>query len=280
MPEWLLNVKDFPRKNLFPFHVEQIYYCNSAMIPASGRKWNCFEVCLRISSEADSTEDIVDGRLVKMPCPNVVWRLPGSVWAGSRASVRDVISFGYSPEVLKTMELLGMKVEEPAWNFAMTAELKTLIAKFHRTVHNLYTPGAADVLDWVCFSLMVTLRLQKNMVSPVLNPENRIRNISIWFHTHYAEKIDIDEIAAANGFSHDHFFKTWKKYFDLSPAQYINNLRLEAAAKRLKETEIAISDIIQEVHFAGEYMFYQRFRQKFGMTPDQYRKQSKTDDRI
>ena len=57
-------------------------------------------------------------------------------------------------------------------------------------------------------------------------------------------------------------------------------LRLEAAAKRLKETEIAISDIIQEVHFAGEYMFYQRFRQKFGMTPDQYRKQSKTDDRI
>ena len=103
MSEWLLNVKGFPRKNLFPFHVEQIYYCNSAMIPASGRKWNCFEVCLRISSEADSTEDIVDGRLVKMPCPNVVWRLPGSVWAGSRASVRDVISFGYSPEVLKTM---------------------------------------------------------------------------------------------------------------------------------------------------------------------------------
>jgi len=276
MSQWLLNVQDFPRKNLFPFHVEQIFYCNNAVIPATGRMWNFFEVCLRISSEADSTEDIVDGKIIKMPCPNVVWRLPGSVWACPRASVRDVISFGYSPKVLKTMELLGMKVEDPAWIFAMTSEMKMLIAKFHRTIHNLYTPGAADVLDWVCFSLMVTLRLQKNMMSPVLNQENRIRNISIWFKTHYAEKIDIDEIAAANGFSHDHFFKTWKKYFDLSPAQYINDLRLEAAARRLKETEIAISDIIQEVHFAGEYMFYRRFRQKFGMTPDQYRKQNKT----
>lgn len=280
MSQWLLNVKDFPRKNLFPFHVEQIFYCNNEMIPASCRKWECFEVCLRISSEADSTEDIVDGRLVKMPCPNVVWRLPGSVWTNSRSSVRDVISFGYSPEVLKTMELLGMTVEDLAWNFAMTAELERLIAKFHRTINHLYTPGSADELDWICFSLMMTLRLQKNMVSPVLNQENRIRNISIWFQTHYAEKINIDEIEAANGFSHDHFFKNWKKYFDLSPAQYINDLRLEAAAKRLKGTEIPISDIIQEVHFAGEYMFYQRFRQKFGMTPDQYRKQNKTDGLI
>ena len=270
MPQWTLNVRDFPRKNLFPFHVDKIYYCNEMVIPATERQWNCFEVCLRLSSSTDLTEDLVNGEYVKMPCPNVVWRLPGSVWS-PRPSVRDVISFSYPPKVLATMELLGMKIENTAWNFAMTSELEMLIGKFTRTVHSLYTPGVPDMLDWVCFSLMATLRLQENMPVSDKNVENRIRNVSIWFHTHFAEGIDIDRVAAANGFSHDHFFKCWKRYFELTPIQYINNLRLETAARRLKETTIAISEIIREVHFAGEYTFYKRFREKYGMTPGEYR---------
>ena len=277
MPQWMLKVKDFPRKNHFPFRVEQIYCCSDNIIPATERQWDCFEVCFRLSSETDSTEDIVNGEYLKMSCPNVAWRLPGSVWGQPQPSVRNVISFSYSPEVLKNMEQLGMKVENTVWNFAMSSELDTLIAKFKRTVYNLYTPGAADTLDWVCFSLMATLLLQENVPESKVSTGNRIRNVSIWFHTHYAEKIDIDEIAAANGFSHDHFFKSWKKYFDVTPTQYINNLRLEAAAKRLKESNIPISEIIREVHFAGEYMFYQRFRQKYGMTPDEYRKRHSSD---
>lgn len=271
MSQWMLKVKEIPRRNRFPFRVEQIYCCNENTIPATEKKWDCFEVCFRLSSESDSTEDIVNGERLKMSCPNVVWRLPGSVWGQQQTSVRNVISFSYSPEVLKTMDQLGMKVEKIAWNFTMSSELEMLIAKFYRTVYNLYTPGAADVLDWVCFSLMATLILQGNMPHPDLNTENRIRNVSIWFDTHYAERVNIDEIAAANGFSHDHFFKSWKKYFDVTPTQYINNLRLSAAARRLKESNLPISEIIREVHFSGEYMFYKRFQQKYGMSPAEYR---------
>ena len=255
MSQWSLKVKDFPRKNHFPFHVEQIYCCNEKKIPATERQWDCFEVCFRLSSETDLTEEIVNGEYLKMSCPNVAWRLPGSVWGQPQTSVRNVISFSYSPEVLKNMEQLGMKVENTVWNFAMSSELDTLIAKFKRTVYNLYTPGAADTLDWVCFSLMATLLQQENMPEAKVSAGTRIRNVSIWFQTHYAEKIDINEIAAANGFSHDHFFKSWKKYFNVTPTQYINNLRLEAAARQLKESNIPISEIIREVHFSGKSIF-------------------------
>ena len=280
MPEWLLKIRDFPRRNRFPFRVEQVFHCTGKRNETRQKEWQNFEVCLRLSSGTDSTEDIVNGEYIKMPCPNVVWRLPGSVWSQPHRSVRNVISFGYSPEVLKTMEVLGMKVEKTAWNFAMSSELEMLIAKFHRTVCDLYTPGAVDILDWVCFSLMATLMLQENASDAEVGPGTRIRNVSIWFRTHFAEKIDIDQVAAANGFSHDHFFKTWKKHFDLTPTQYVNNLRLEAAAHRLQETDAAVSEIIREVRFAGEYRFYRCFREKFGMTPDQYRKQcrSKTEN--
>ena len=273
MPEWFLNVKDFPRRNRFPFRVEQIYYCRNMLFPVGEpRRWPGFEMCLRLSSDTDFTEDIVDGKILKLPCPNVVWRLPGSAWSRPRSSIRNSIAFSYTPEVPEKLEPLGMKVEEFAWSFVMTSELEALIAKFRKTIDNLYTPGMADVLDWACFSLMGTLRLQENRPQAVQTMENRIRNISLWFQTHFAEKIDLDEVAAANGMSRDHFYKSWKKSFDTTPAQYINHLRLEAAARRLRETDIAIGSIIQEVHFAGEYMFYKSFRQKYGMTPAEYRK--------
>lgn len=273
MPEWFLNVKDFPRRNRFPFRVEQIYYCRNMLFPEEEpRRWPGFEMCLRLSSDTDFTEDVVDGKILKLPYPNVVWRLPGSAWSRPRSSIRNSIAFSYTPEVPEKLEPLGMKVEELAWSFVMTSELEALIAKFRKTIDNLYTPGMADVLDWVCFSLMGTLRLQENRPQVVQTMENRIRNISLWFQTHFAEKIDLDEVAAANGMSRDHFYKSWKKSFDTTPAQYINHLRLEAAARRLRETDIAIGSIIQEVHFAGEYMFYKCFRQKYGMTPAEYRK--------
>lgn len=279
MPQWILNVKDFPRRNRFPFRVEKIYYCRDMLIPAERwRKQSSFEMCLRLPANADFTEDVVDGKLLKLSCPNVVWRMPGSVWGLPRPDIRNSISFNYALEVPEKLELLDMKVEELGWSFAMTSELEALIAKFHRTIDNLYTPGMADVLDWVCFSLMGTMRLQENRPRAVQTVENRIRNISLWFQTHFAEKIDLDEVAAANGMSRDHFYKSWKKSFDTPPAQYINHLRLEAAARRLRETDIAIAEICREVHFAGEYMFYKCFRREFGMTPAEYRARTAGND--
>ena len=106
--------------------------------------------------------------------------------------------FQLFPGSVGKLELLGMKVENTIWNFAMSSELEMLIAKFNRTVYNLYTPGAADVLDWVCFSLMATLILQENMPHPDMNTENRIRNVSIWFDTHYAEKVNADRFSISN----------------------------------------------------------------------------------
>ena len=89
---------------------------------------------------------------------------------------------------------------------------------------------------------------------------------------HFAENVSIDEVAAANGMSRAAFFKAWKKNFDVTPSQYVIDLRLEAAARSLRETSVPISEIVKDVRFAGEYMFYRRFRQKYGMTPGEYRR--------
>ena len=273
MPGWSLDIRDIPRKNSFPFRVESIYYCKDKAIPALKREWDRFEVCLRLSSNSGLTEDIVNGKYLKLPCPNVVWRLPGSTWETPHSAVRSVISFCYSPDVLKIMEPLGMKIDRAAWHFVMTEELEVLISKLRKVLHQLHTPGATDAADWICFCIMGHLLFRENMSGTETSEESRIRNISVWFRMHFAENINIDEVAAANGMSRAAFFKAWKKNFDVTPSQYVIDLRLEAAARNLRETRIPVSEIVKDVHFAGEYMFYRRFRQKYGMTPGEYRRQ-------
>jgi len=274
MPSWRLDIGDIPRKNSFPFRVGSIYYCKDKVIPALKREWDRFEVCLRLSSDLGLTEDIVDGEHLKLPCPNVVWRLPGSTWETPHPAVRSVISFNYSPEVIKPMELLGMKVQRIAWHFVMTGELELLISRLRSVLHHIHTPGATDAADWLCFCIMGHLLFRENMSGAETSEESRIRNVSVWFRMHFAENVSIDEVAAANGMSRAAFFKAWKKNFDVTPSQYVIDLRLEAAARSLRETNVPISEIVKDVRFAGEYMFYRRFRQKYGMTPGEYRRRN------
>lgn len=272
MQSYILRTKDIPRKRSFPFRVQRVFYCNDTKFShAIERTWNDFEVCIRISSNLGMTEDYVNGERLKLPCPNVVWRLPGSRWK-CMPTVRNVISFSYSPDLLEDMEYLGMKAECPGWSFNMTSEMEALIAKFRRLACNLYTPGVSDALDWLCFNILGTLMLRENDHRREQTMEERVRNASLWFNANFAENINIDDVATENGMSHTCFFKNWKRIFDVSPSQYIINLRLEAAARLLRESNLPISAIVNEVHFAGQYMFYKRFQQKYGMTPAEYRK--------
>ena len=91
---------------------------------------------------------------------------------------------------------------------------------------------------------------------------------------HLTDDIDLDEIARINGFSRTAFFREWKRFFHVSPAQYILNLKMETAARFLRETDFPITAIVKEVKFSGTTAFYKRFVQKYGMTPMQYRQQA------
>ena len=76
----LLSVESIPRSKSFPFRVKTIYQGNSIRFAAAPRKWSDFEVCIRSNSEELVLEDEVDGRILQTSCPQVLFRVPGSVW--------------------------------------------------------------------------------------------------------------------------------------------------------------------------------------------------------
>jgi len=273
-----LTVGNLKRGSNFPFQVQAVFnfsnFCDVTSPPMPRR--NDFEISIRTGSEAEICRDIINGEEQAVPYPNVAYKQPSSIFRIDNEKPRDSFAFVYSSETLPELRKIGIIPDVSCRCFIMTAELKHLITEFHHLAVNLYSPGVPDLLDWACFRILGELKFTSAHAPAA--PESRaveIRNISAWLRMHYAEDLFIDDIATAHGLSHAQFFREWKKVFGVSPLQYILNARLEAAAWYLTTSMLPVSKIIKEVNFSGATKFYRRFYQKYGMTPEEYRKHSR-----
>ena len=57
-----------------------------------------------------------------------------------------------------------------------------------------------------------------------------------------------------------------------SPQEFIEDIRMEIAKKKIEEQESIIKEIAYEVGFSDHKYFSRRFKQKYLMTPSDYKK--------
>ena len=90
---------------------------------------------------------------------------------------------------------------------------------------------------------------------------------------HLSEDISILMLAKVLGISRSSLHEQFSRRMGISPQQYLTNLRLEAAHRALRESESSIQEIIAACGLRDKNHFYNLYRQRFGMTPGEYRKQ-------
>ena len=84
--------------------------------------------------------------------------------------------------------------------------------------------------------------------------------------------ISPETIAANLGVSYSWFRKMFKKYVDVSPAQYQAHLRFLRSKELLDTTNLTITEIAYSLNFENAGQFSTFFRKKEGIPPIQYRK--------
>lgn len=89
-------------------------------------------------------------------------------------------------------------------------------------------------------------------------------------------ELDVDMICKEVGMSRANFYRKAKTLTALSPAEMIKNLRLEAAAQMLRETDLSVSEILEKVAFSSSGYFASCFKQVYGLPPTEYRKVNST----
>ena len=103
----------------------------------------------------------------------------------------------------------------------------------------------------------------------------KVKTILSYIADHFQDSISIEEIAGHCFYSKSYFMKFFKENMGISFVQYLNDYRLEVAAKLLNTTCDDIIDIAINTGFDNLSYFNRCFKKKYGITPGKYRKENK-----
>lgn len=91
----------------------------------------------------------------------------------------------------------------------------------------------------------------------------------------YKNDITLEKISKSIGFSTRQTSRIIKNEFNCNLKELINNKKLNIASMLLKNTNMSVKDIADEVNIENENYFYKLFKDKYNVTPNEYRKLSR-----
>ena len=83
-----------------------------------------------------------------------------------------------------------------------------------------------------------------------------------------------------SGYTPEHLCKVCRRYLGQSPTAFVNELRIDYAARQLADTDRPIAEIAFELHIQSLSRFYHLFRQQYGCTPAAYRSRARAARRL
>ena len=107
---------------------------------------------------------------------------------------------------------------------------------------------------------------------PPQRPLAKLKTILSYVEAHYAEPITIEEMAGVCYYSKSYFMKFFKQSMGIGFIAYLNDFRLEIAARMLLSADANILDIGSACGFENLSYFNRSFKKKYGVTPGKFRK--------
>lgn len=100
----------------------------------------------------------------------------------------------------------------------------------------------------------------------------KIMPVLEYIHSHYADKLDLEEISEIIGMNKFYFCRLFKKAMGTTFLEYVNFVRLNNAEHMLSRTDEAITDIGFSTGFSSVQYFNRVFKRYNGCTPKAYRR--------
>lgn len=94
-----------------------------------------------------------------------------------------------------------------------------------------------------------------------------------YIHKNFRGAISLDDIAGTVMLSKSSVLNLFRENIHTSPIEYLINYRLKYAARLLAATENSVSTVAQDAGFENIGYFCRKFKEVFGVTPGEYRKQ-------
>lgn len=101
--------------------------------------------------------------------------------------------------------------------------------------------------------------------------DNVIRNIQEFIEQHMGDRLTVDQLAVHCSMDRINFTRRFKKATQLSPADYVQRVKVEGAKRLFESTDQQINEVMYKVGYIDVKAFRQLFKKIAGMTPGDYR---------
>ena len=100
----------------------------------------------------------------------------------------------------------------------------------------------------------------------------QIRKAMDFINDHFRQSIKATDIASASGFSPNYLSRKFRLATGIGVHEYLMLVRLRTAALELSSTDLTITQIAIHCGFSDSNYFKDAFKEKYGRTPRDYRK--------
>lgn len=175
----------------------------------------------------------------------------------------------FSPDIIYGSSLLVSK-SVPENNVISTDDNEDLkwIMRGIRKVNGDYRNLALNGYINIIMSIVLSNRVLKTVSADESSP---LHNIIDYCTHNFKEDITLDDIAENLHLSKYYISHLINKNLNQNFNEYINSLRISEACNILKETNIKIADISENVGFGTIRSFNRSFKQIIGISPAEYR---------
>ncbi len=100
----------------------------------------------------------------------------------------------------------------------------------------------------------------------------RLRKLQLWMLEHLDSELSIRRLANRAAMSPRNFSRRFREEVGVSPAHYVEEIRVEAVRDRLENTRLPMGRIAALCGFASAETMRRAFSRHMGVTPTEYRK--------
>ncbi len=129
--------------------------------------------------------------------------------------------------------------------------------------------GYRDIMRGYVIELLVIIYRLKLSVDS--GRTQKMLEILEHINAHYKKNIQTEQLAALAGFSASHFRRIFKSLTGKTLNHYVQTLRVEEACKLLKNNEMSVEQVAEEVGYSDMKHFYTVFKKITGKLPKTFR---------
>lgn len=161
----------------------------------------------------------------------------------------DLKQFAICHDILKTLNTFAFEYSKKMQNSDITLEAQTTI-----------------VTHWLIRSI-----LGENYDMRAISSNYAVARAEHYMEQHFSEIITVKHLATLGNMSVSSFNRIFKRETNLTPIEYLIEVRIEKSKKLLRRKEIPITEIAMRCGFASSSHFSSSFSKLSHITPSEYR---------